>query len=243
MRTILTAFCGILLASCAGSASAAGLRGDYIEARTNDVYTGPCFSNAEVFITGHQAVMAWKVTEGSYQGVDLAGLGIAAAIRGTSTFSVDDASRAKAVLIVDRRATPAQRTALIAMAQELGGARLKNVVEVKETILSLTVEAHDMKDADSMARVSAEKSAHEGHGMPQAPRASFWAAGLAEIVTRPLGDTDHFCGNEVVAYEPLSKGLDVLPAYTLGHSFQGKGLGTKWNDPNARSSFVGHFAL
>ena len=43
-------------------------------------------------------------------------------------------------------------------------------------------------------------------------------------------------------YKPLSQGVDVLPAYTLGHSFKGEGLGTTWSDPNARSSFVGHFA-
>ena len=40
--------------------------------------------------------------------------------------------------------------------------------------------------------------------MPQSPRASFWAAGLARIVTRPLDERDHACGNEVVAYPPLS---------------------------------------
>ena len=36
-----------------------------------------------------------------------------------------------------------------------------------------------------------------------------------------MDDGDHFCGNEVVAYEPLSKGVAVLPAYTLGHQFKG----------------------
>jgi len=63
-------------------AGAAGIRGDYVEARTADVFTGPCFSNAEVFIYGKQAVMAWKVDEGSYRGVDLGGLSVAAAIQG-----------------------------------------------------------------------------------------------------------------------------------------------------------------
>lgn len=79
--------------------------------------------------------------------------------------------------------------------------------------------------------------------MPQAPRATFWASGLAQIVTRPLDERDHACGNEVVAYPPLSKGVEATPAYTLGHKFQGAGLGTNWDDPNCRSSFVGHFAL
>ena len=63
------------------------------------------------------------------------------------------------------------------------------------------------------------------------------------VLTRPLGDGDHFCGNEVVAYTPLSKGVVALPAYTLGHQFKGQGLNTNWDDPNCRSSFVGKFTL
>ncbi len=65
------------------------------------MFTGPCFSNAEVFITGKEAVMAWKVTSGSWKGVDLAGLCIAAAVNGSTTFSEDQPEQAAAVLIVD----------------------------------------------------------------------------------------------------------------------------------------------
>ena len=81
--------------------------------------------------------------------------------------------------------------------------------------MSLKLEDHSTSDGES---------AHATHGMPHSPRASFWAAGIAQIVTRPLDERDHFCGNEVVAYPPLSKGVDVQPAYTLGHQFKGKGL-------------------
>jgi len=215
-------------------AGAAGLRGDYIEARTADVYTGPCFSNAEVFIYGNQAVLAWKVTEGSFNGVDLSGLGIAAAIKGTTTFSEDVPEQARAILIVDEKADSQQREALIAMARSLAGRRLSNVVEVKSARISFKVEPQAMSGADM---------AHRTHGMPQAPAASFWAPGLASIVTRPLDEGDHACGNEVVAYQPLSSGTTVLPAFTLGHQFKGQGLNTTWDDPNCRSSFVGHFSL
>jgi len=234
MSKLMAALCGVLVLAGSGVAGAAGIRGDYVEARTADVFTGPCFSNAEVFIYGHQAVMAWKVTEGSWDGVDLSGLGVAAAVRGTTTFSEDQPEGARAVLIVDEKATARQREALVALAKALGGARLTHVVSVKTSRLSLMIEEHATADAGTP---------HGAHAMPQAPRASFWAPGLAEILTRPLDDGDHFCGNEVVAYEPLSKGTRVLPAYTLGHQFKGQGLNTNWNDPNCRSSFVGHFAL
>jgi hypothetical protein len=180
--------------------------------------------------------MAWKVTEGSYQGVDLSGLGVAAAIQATTTFSEDDPAAARAVLIVDERADSAQRDALVAMARSLAGRRLDHIVAIKSARISMKIEPHAMSAAGMDA-------GSQAHGMPHAPAASFWVPGLASIVTRPLDERDHACGNEIVAYAPLSRGASVLPAYTLGHHFKGQGLGTTWDDPNCRSSFVGHFAL
>jgi len=233
MRKSLAAWCGTLLLASSSLTNAAGIQGDYVEARTADVFTGPCISNAEAFIYGNQAVLAWKVNQGTWKGIDISGLCVAAAIRGTTTFSEDRPDKASTVLIVDAKANTKQREALVQMARELGGARLKNVVAVKATTMSLKLEEHPASAADA---------AHGAHAMPHAPRASFWAAGLAQIVTRPLDENDHFCGNEVIAYAPLSQGVKALPAYTLGHEFKGEGLDSRWNDPNCRSSFVGHFA-
>jgi hypothetical protein len=166
--------------------------------------------------------------------VDLAGLCVAAAVLGDTTFSEDHPEQARAVLIVDSQATEGQRQALVDLAKTLGGARLGRVKTVTATRMRLSLEEHS---------TSAGESAHSTHSMPQSPRASFWAAGIAQIVTRPLDDRDHFCGNEVVAYPPLSKGVAAQPAYTLGHEFKGDGLDTRWDDPNCRSSFVGRFAF
>jgi len=231
MPKSLAVLCGLLVLT--GVARGAEIQGDYLEARTADIYTGPCFSNAEIFITGNHAVMAWKVTSGSFEGVDLKGLSVAAAVRGSTTFSEDRPEQATSILIVDERADSRQREALLALAKSLAGDRLKRVVDVKVSRISLKIEAHDANKDTTPAAT---------HGMPHAPRASFWASGLAQIVTRPLDERDHACGNEIVAYPPLSKGVEALPAYTLGHKFQGAGLGTNWDDPNCRSSFVGHFS-
>src|SRR3954471_7269753 len=142
MVKMMAALCGALVLAGASVAGAADIRGDYIEARTADVYTGPCFSNAEVLIYGSQAVLAWKVTEGSFDGVDLSGLGVAAAIQGTTTFSEDVPEHARAVLIVDEKADSQQRDALVAMARSLAGRRLANIVAVRTARISLKVEAH-----------------------------------------------------------------------------------------------------
>lgn len=232
MRRVIW-FKSLVVLAMGVAAHADQISGDYVEARTADVFTGPCFSNAEVFIYGNQAVAAWKVKKGSFNGVDLSGLTVAAAIRGETTFSQDRPEESESVLIVDEAADSHQREALIAFAKTMTGKRLQRVVAVRTARMGMTVEDHKMT-------VNMQEPRH--HGMPHAPRATFWAPGLAEILTRPLGDTDHLCGNETVAYAPLSKGVDVLPAYTLGHKFQGEGLGGTWNDPNARSAFVGHFS-
>ncbi len=81
------------------------------------------------------------------------------------------------------------------MAKTLAGHGSIRVAAVTTARMSLKLEDHAM---------SASESAHAAHGMPHSPRASFWAAGLARIVTRPLDERDHACGNEVVAYPPLS---------------------------------------
>ncbi len=233
MRMISRAIGVGLLTLVPAVAGAAGIRGEYVEARNADVFTGPCFSNAEIFIYGKQAVLAWKVKEGSWKGEDLSGFCVAAAVLGDSTFSLDHPDKAQSVLIVDSRANDRQQRALIDMAKTLGGARLGHVVNVVNTRMSLTLEDHQS---------AADEAARSTHGMPHSPRASFWAAGIAQIVTRPLDDRDHLCGNEVVAYRPLSSSVDVQPAFTLGHEFKGKGFDRGWDDPNCRSSFVGHFA-
>jgi Protein of unknown function (DUF1326) len=233
MRTLSRALCAAILTLCPALAQAVEVQGDYVEARNADVFTGPCFSNAEILIVGKQAVMAWGVKQGTWKGVDVAGLCVAAAVQADNTFTEDNPAKARAVLIVDSRADERQRSALIDMAKTLGGARVANQpAAVVVTRMQLKLETpHDES-----------QEAHSAHGMPRTPRASFWAAGIAQIVTRPLDERDHYCGNEDVAYPPLSKSVEVKPAYTLGHEFKGEGLDIRWDDPNCRSSFVGHFA-
>lgn len=231
MRVTLAACVGVLLVSAVAAVGAAEIEGEYVEARTADVFTGPCISNSEAFTTGDEAVMAWKVTRGTWDGIDLKGLCVAAAVRGSTTFSLDQPERARAVVIVDENATPQQRDALVAMARKLADGRLDQIATVKTARMNLKLESSEVA------------AAHASWLAPASPKAIFWAGDLARIATRPLDRDDHFCGNEVVAYSPLSKAVEVQPAYTLGHQYQGGGLDSRWDDPNCRSSFVGHFAL
>ena len=62
MKTLLSlAVAGLLFTSVAF----AQVRGSYIETRTADVYTGQCFANGEVNLTGNEAIMAWQIDRGT----------------------------------------------------------------------------------------------------------------------------------------------------------------------------------
>src|SRR5271169_3417646 len=99
------------------STSAVGqqIRGDYIETRSADVYTGQCFANGEVNLVGNEAILAWHVRSGSWDGVQLQGLTVAAAVRANGTLGdpYENPLPAKAVLLVDDVASAQQRMALV----------------------------------------------------------------------------------------------------------------------------------
>src|SRR5664279_2878830 len=122
------------------------IRGDYIESRSTDVYVAQCFANGEVGLTGNQALLAWHVEEGVWNGVKLDGMTIAAAVRARATLGdpYGDPYPAQSVLMVDNAADPAQRAALIALAQHQGGRLLENVVrtEYVPVVLDMPADPH-----------------------------------------------------------------------------------------------------
>src|SRR5947199_7142038 len=86
---------------------AAGITGDYIEARTCDVWTGPCFANAEMNLGGKHAVLGWKIEKGSLDNAVLDGLGVVAVVAASDTLGLKQTGRAKAILVVDSGADEA----------------------------------------------------------------------------------------------------------------------------------------
>jgi len=197
--------------------------GNYVEARTADVYTGPCFANSEGGLVGELAVFGWKITKGSFQGVNLDGLSVVGAIRAKSTLGdvTTPAYPIKSILIVDERATLEQRIALQAFAKKMGGDLFQDLVRVDYKPVDLTFENNDM------------------HSM----KATLTAGTLAKIQTRGMNEGDHICRNEEVWYQPLTKTTHAMPAVAVAHDFKGQGLGTTWSSPDKRSSFIGNFVL
>ena len=203
-----------------GAAGAQQISGEYLETRSADVYTGQCFANGEVGLTGDQALLAWRVKSGSWSGVRLDGLTVVAAVKAHSTLGdpYSDPLPAKAVLIVDERANPAQRRALVNFARQMGGKLLDNVVRTETAPVDFEV-----------------LGAHSG-------RARLRAGSFAAIETRGIEDKDHLCGNEITYYPPLTETQHAMPAVALTDQYSGPGLGVAWTLHDKRSAFVGSFA-
>ena len=210
-----------LALSLAAAAHAQQIRGDYIESRSTDVYVAQCFANGEVGLTGNFALMEWHVEEGSWNGVKLDGLTVAAAVRAHATLGdpYGDPYPAQSVLMVDSAASKAQREALVALAHHEGGRLLENVVRTEYVPVVLDVPA----------------DLHTGNAVLRAGR-------LATIVTRPLNHHDHICGNETNFYPPLANTDHAMSAVALTDEFQGDGLDSRWSSHDRRSAYVGTFS-
>lgn len=210
----------LLLLSIASFAKQSEIRGEYLETRSADVYTGQCFANGEMNLTGDEAILAWHITEGKWDGVSLNGLSVGGAVKAQATLG-DPYGKpypAKSVLFVDKSATPAQRQALINFAQEMGGELLRHVVRVVDAPIDMEV--------------------------PQqhSARARLQAGNFVTVETRAIGDKDHLCGNESTFYPPLTETTHAMPAVAVTDQYSGKDLNASWELHDKRSAFVGTFA-
>jgi len=217
---VLAALVGLAsspLIAGSGGLNGASLSGKYVEARTAEVFTGGCIMGSEAETVGKQAVLAWKVDRGSFNGISLDGLSVVAAVAGDRNLGIQEIGGGKAnvrsSVFVDDRANAAQRIALVAMATELSRGTVGNVINVSSTPIQFTDQDHAVHVAAGQVALDVNK--HVPH--------------------------DPSCG-AMQWFHPLSSMSDSEIGVAEQHSFTGTGLGTKWSDPNKRSAFFGSFS-
>ncbi len=196
------------------------IEGDYLETRSADVYTGQCFANGEVNLVGNEAILAWHIRSGSWNGVALQGLSVTAVVRAKGTLGdpYENPYPAEAVLLVDDQASPEQNSALVSFARQMGGELLNHVESVIPVQTEFVVNV-------------------QRHGV-----AMLRAGKFATVQTRSIDEHDHLCGNEVTYYPPLTSVSHSVPAVALTDAYNGPGLGETWDLHGKRSAFVGMFA-
>ena len=195
-------------------APAAKITGDYIEARTASVFAGACHYGGEYLSNGRDAVMAWSFASGSFNGVDISGVRVAAAV--TSNANLDDAQVAhKSELTVDSSATPEQANAVAALLEAKCGTQLGQVIAIHRAPISF---------------------AHTSDGY------SVNAAGLATMSVQYMPDNACCTAPSMVWYEPLTPLQGRKVGYTEKASFSGT-INAPWERFGENSAFYGAFAF
>jgi hypothetical protein len=199
------------------SAAPPTISGTYVEARTSEIFAGACVINGEAATAGREALLAWKVNSGRFNGVPLDGLAVVAAVVGDANLSVQEiggeVANTRAALFVDARASEAQRGALIAMAKAFAGRVVSTIAEVTPASIQFVTGDRDIEVAVPTARLRVRKEM----------------------------DHDSTCGNKKW-FDPLSNVHHADLGIAVENAFSGASLGIKWSDPNKRSAFFGTFS-
>jgi hypothetical protein len=217
-KTLLAALIATAPAVLAASGTTT-ISGDYVEARTAEVFAGGCIQGSEGEAAGREAILAWRVGRGQVNGVALDGLSIVAVVAGNNNLGTHELggaapTKVRSVLRLDERATPAQREALVAMARALAPAMLTDVIDVKAVPISFS------RDADRLAV----------------------KAGEASLDVSTKVDHSPTCG-ALQWYEPLAATTQSTLGHTTSEAWSGSALGTQWSMGDKRASFYGTFDL
>jgi hypothetical protein len=217
---VLPFTCSVLLiaASVATAGTSPAVQGEYVEARTAEVFAGGCVMSSEAETIGREAVMAWRIAKGSFDGVSLDGLSVVAAVAGDRNLGIREIggvapSVVRAAIIVDERASEAQRHALVRLAGVMSGGLLDNVVDVSAAPITFTSTAHSVQVTARDARLAVQRHVHH----------------------------DPNCG-AMQWFHPFATGTSASLGFAETHAFSGRALGTRWSDPHKKSAFVGAFS-
>lgn len=220
-HTAVVAAVLVLLLGVAGvraSDPGTDVSGDYVEVRTAEVFTGPCMLGSEAYSLGREAILAWRVSRGSVDGVTVDGLSVVAVVAGDRNLGMqelgDDApTSVKAVVMVDQRATAVQQRALISLARSLSPALTREVVETKAVPIAFN-------RGSSGVRVR---------------------AGAASLDVTTTFEHSPVCG-AMQWFSPLASTVRPILGLAREHSWSGAGLDTQWSQHDRKSSFVGTFS-
>ena len=213
--TVLLAVLGLASTVSIAAGGKGTVSGQYVEARTAEVFTGGCIMGSEAETMGRQAVLAWKIDRGNVNGVSVDGLSVVAALAGDVNLGLHEIGGATAsvrsVVFVDERANPVQRMALVSLAHDMTKS-IGTIVQVQPAPITFADAGQTIHVATSNVALDVTKEINHDPSCG----AQQWFTPLASTYHAHLGTTDQ-------------------------NAFTGSSLGTKWSDPNKRSAFFGTF--
>ena len=195
-------------------AESISLRGDYVEVRTASVFAGACHYNGEVVTTGRDALMAWNVTSGKWQGVDLTGVRVLAIVSSDANLAEANAAR-QSEIIIDSSASRTQALAITNALKEKYAASLGKIVEVRSAPITFERNGRTYAVVTNEAAINVEAMPNDlCCKMPNL----VWYAPLVGLENRKVG-------------------------YTSKALYSGKVVGEPWSRSGENSAFYGTFSL
>lgn len=218
-RVLLVAIAILLASNPLVAGPAPSVTGDYVEARTAEVFAGGCIMNSEAETMGKEAVLAWRITRGSYQGVTLDGLAVVAAVAGDRNLGIREMGGeaptvVRGTIVVDARASAAQRDALVSLVADMTRGLVTDLRAVEQKPIRFA-ERGDVVEVD---------------------------AGEARLRVNRKVTHSATCG-AMQWFHPLAVGTDAAVAMTHTQAYGGPILGTRWQQVDKKSAFVGRFAF
>ena len=218
MRKFLFAALAMVIAVSAlvftSQAENVSIKGDYVEVRTASVFAGACHYNGEVTTTGRDAIMAWNVTSGNWQGVDLTGVRAMAIVSADANLSETNGAR-QSEIVIDRSASRSQALAILNAIKEKYATSLGKIVSVRSAPISF----------DRTGRtyaVAADDAAINVEAMPN----------------------DLCCKMpNLVWYVPLVGLENRKVGYTTKALYTGTAVSDPWSRSGENSAFYGSFSL
>lgn len=210
---VLFFLCGMVLT--ASQADSNNIKGDYVEVRTASVFAGACHYNGELTTAGREAMLAWNVTSGSWQGVDLTGVRALAVVSSSANLADPSAER-RSELIVHEAASYSQTIAIVNAIKNRYATTLGKVVVVRSAPVSFK------RDGTTYTVHSPAVAAIDASAMP-----------------------DDLCCTmpQLVWYEPFVPLLQRKVGYTGKAFYSGGAAGDPWQRTGENSTFYGSFSF
>ncbi len=217
MRKVLMTTMTMILAVTAlvfsSSAENVSLKGDYVEVRTASVFAGACHYNGEVTTAGREAMMAWNVTSGKWQDIDLSGVRVLAIVSSESNLGEKNAAR-KSEIIIDSPSR-AQSLAMLNAIKANYAASLGDIVNVRTAPIKFVRNGKTFAVATDDASINVE-------GMPN------------DLCCKMPN---------LVWYTPLVGLENRKVGYTTNATYSGDAVGDHWSNSGENSAFYGSFSF
>jgi len=216
MRLALLGAVTFSLSLVAGHAQAAPtVTGDYVEARSANVFIGACHREGEIQTGGREAVLAWNVADGEFNGVSLRGVAAVALVSADKNLDLDGAKR-RSVLYISDAATPAQREAFAALISARASKAVGELVGVKTAPVSFDAKG-DLYRVHVPGAASMKIQKQSGQSCCKQPYQR-WGAPFVPVKTANVG-------------------------FSLSTEFKDASLLRSWSVTDQNNAYFGQFSL